>query len=55
MSKNTEDLEDQKHTVREDPQQFGTNVPMPDLNPSAPKKPGPFDAPDRPEKKKNAT
>ena len=49
MSKDTRKVEDQQNIGRKDPQQFGTGVPMPDLNTSAPKIPGPYDAP--PQKK----
>ena len=45
MSKDPRKIEDQQNSPRKDPQQFGTGVPMPDLNPSAPKTPGPYDAP----------
>ena len=47
MSKDTRKIEDQQNLGRKDPQRFGTGVPMPDLNPSAPKIPGPYDAPPR--------
>jgi hypothetical protein len=36
MPKDTRKIEDQQDIGRKDPQQFGTGVPLPDLNPSAP-------------------
>ncbi|HTB11992.1 MAG TPA: hypothetical protein VK752_10485 [Bryobacteraceae bacterium] len=52
MPKDTRKVEDRQNIGRKDPQQFGTGVPMPDLNPSAPKIPGPYDAPPQPDRQK---
>ncbi len=54
MSKDPRKIEDQQNIPRKDPQQFGTGVPMPDLNPSAPKTPGPYDAPSQKNRKKES-
>lgn len=53
MPKDTRHIEDQQDMARKDPQKFGTGVPMPDLNPSAPKIPGPYDAPPRRNRKEH--
>ncbi len=47
MPKDTEKVEDKQDVGRPDPPQFGTGTPMPNLNPNAPKIPGPYDAPPR--------